>query len=110
MSRFSKDNSVEGERFRRQAGRCALCRKKLVFAAFEVGDRGAWHAHHIDGNPTNNTLGNCAVLCLKCHHEAHDGDWRLGALLPKSAFALNQKKPMTPRRGTSARRPSRAKR
>jgi hypothetical protein len=37
---------------------CCVCRK--------TGE----HLHHIDGNPSNNTEDNLALLCFKCHNEA----------------------------------------
>ena len=30
---------------------------------------GAWEAHHKDGNPDNNELSNCEVLCWECHKQ-----------------------------------------
>ncbi len=34
-------------------------------------------AHHIDGNPTNNTIGNLALVSRKAHINLHRSDLRL---------------------------------
>lgn len=95
MGAFSRDNSIEYERFDRQGGRCALCGKALVRANFDKGDRGAWHAHHIDGDWQYNALANCAVVCINnpenCHlNVAHGGNFRTGPLAPPRSFVLNR--------------------
>jgi hypothetical protein len=91
MGRFSRDNSIESERFHRQKERCALCGSKIVWRNFEVGRKGSWAAHHIDGNPRNNLLSNCACVCSSCDfYECHSENWRTGKLPPKSVFTLNR--------------------
>jgi hypothetical protein len=84
MGRFSADNSIEKKRFDKQEGRCAL------WANYEKGTRGAWQAHHINGDNKDHRIGNCAVVCLNCHlYKAHSGDFVNGRLLPKHHFVLN---------------------
>jgi len=92
--RFLKQISVE-QLFNNivEKSKCAACGKEIVYSNYEKGDRGAWHAHHIDGNPDNNVLSNCACVCINepenCHlRYAHGGDYVDGPLAPKSAFNL----------------------
>jgi hypothetical protein len=80
MGAFSQDNSIEEAAFARQNGRCGFCGKSLSFEKYEVGDWGAWAAHHIDGDPNNNRLSNCVCLCVNqpenCHlNIGHHGDF-----------------------------------
>ena len=44
------------------------CNKELVWEnrGRESG-RGAWETHHKDGNPNNDALSNCEILCWDCH-------------------------------------------
>lgn len=93
MGAFSADNSIEEARFDHQDGRCALCGKEIVFENCDEGDRGSWHAHHIDGDFENNSLRNCTCVCInkpqKCHlYIAHDGSYAHGALAPRKWFRL----------------------
>lgn len=95
MGTFSKDNRIERRRFHAQGGLCALCGKRLRLYNFQRGDQGAWNAHHMDGDWTNNTLGNCAVVCINepenCHlRVAHGGDFANGPLAARSWFTLNR--------------------
>ncbi|MCK4395289.1 MAG: hypothetical protein KAW56_14310 [Candidatus Marinimicrobia bacterium] len=75
MGSFSSDNSIEFIRFERQSSRCAPCGKILTKGNFGKGTKGAWEAHHIDGDPDNNNLANYACLCInppeECHKKAH---------------------------------------
>lgn len=32
------------------------------------------HIHHVDGNPSNNSVGNLLMLCYKCHLAIHHGE------------------------------------
>ena len=48
-------------------GVCERCRKSLVWANRGRVGIGAWEAHHIDGNPDNDMLTNCEILCWPCH-------------------------------------------
>lgn len=41
-------------------GLCPRCGASLEDEPF--------HIHHKDGNHANNTLENCELLCIKCHH------------------------------------------
>ncbi len=90
MGRFSSDNSIEFAAFDRQRGRCGLCGKFLAQDNFEPSAWGAWTAHHVNGDPTDNRLGNCVCLCVNkpesCHLKAHHGDFAGEYLLPKSEF------------------------
>lgn len=93
MGSFSTDNSIEKKRFRRQREKCALCAKIIFFENYQKGDKGAWVAHHIDGNPNNCKFSNCACVCINepenCHLKiAHGGDFNTGKLAPKSKFHL----------------------
>lgn len=83
-------------RLERQDGKCAVCGKTLVWENWDKGSRGAWHAHHIDGNRRDNTLSNCALLCINapqnCHLKVgHSGDFNKGKLAPRSKFKLIRK-------------------
>lgn len=80
-------------RFDKQGEQCASCGKELVWKNRDRGDQGAWHAHHIDGNPDNNDISNCACLCINepenCHlNVGHLGDSSSGKLAPISRFKL----------------------
>ena len=82
-------------RFKRQKGKCAVCGKDLVWVNRDKGDRGAWHAHHIDGDKRNTNLSNCACLCINepknCHlNVGHSGDFQSGKLAPRSKFKLKR--------------------
>lgn len=81
------------DRFTVQGNRCALCGKELVFENSDQGDRGAWHAHHIDGNPENDDIDNCACVCINdpnCHlNIAHGGEFNNGPLAPHRWFRLD---------------------
>ena len=76
--------------FRRQKRRCALCGDRLTWGAYVPGDSGAWHAHHVDGNPTNDRLSNCAAPCVNpidsCHLFAHHDDFAGDWVIPKSDY------------------------
>jgi len=80
MGRFSNDNSIERAAFDRQKETCAACGKGLVWENYEKGNRGAWAAHHRDGDNTNSDLSNCVCLCVNrpenCHlNVGHVGDF-----------------------------------
>ena len=38
---------------------CDKCKKKFEPFAFDI--------HHRDNDPSNNSIGNLAALCVKCH-------------------------------------------
>lgn len=89
MGTFSSDNSIESVRFQRQKKRCAVCGHKIAWSNFQIGTKGSWDAHHIDGNPNNNQLSNCACVCSSCHfYKCHSENLETGALLPKLTFRL----------------------
>lgn len=94
MGSFSPDNYIEEIRFKKQYGRCALCSKELVYENFNKGDKGSWHAHHIDGDAENNGLDNCACVCINnppnCHlNIAHLGDYNSDSIVPLKWLRLN---------------------
>jgi hypothetical protein len=85
------DETVALDRFDKQGARCALCGKRLERTARDKAVRGSWHAHHLDKDKSNNTLDNCAVVCItppeNCHlKKAHGGDYEAGALMDRKAF------------------------
>ena len=87
MGRFSKDNSIEEEAFERQDRRCAVCGDPLEWGCYAVDDEGAWEAHHIDGDPTNNIVENCACVCVHCHfYKCHFGNWDSPSVLDPRDF------------------------
>lgn len=43
------------------------CNKELVWENRGREGRGAWEAHHIDGNTSNDVHSNCEILCWDCH-------------------------------------------
>lgn len=91
-TRTKFDLNDVAKRFNAQGGRCAGCGKTLVWANCDKGDRGAWHAHHIDGDPSNSTFGNCACVCINdpqnCHLACHSGDFANGAVVGKSKLKV----------------------
>lgn len=88
MSKFSDD--VIEFAFDRQGRLCAACGKTLSYENYEKGDRGAWHAHHIDRDHNNDHPDNCACLCVNdpnCHLSyAHGGDTKGIYLTPIWAY------------------------
>ncbi|MCA2003261.1 MAG: HNH endonuclease [Candidatus Nitrosotenuis sp.] len=40
---------------------CDKCKKKIEPFTFDI--------HHRDGSSSNNSIGNLAALCVKCHRE-----------------------------------------
>jgi hypothetical protein len=48
-------------------GHWGRCNTPLLWAARGREGWGAWEAHHIDGNPNNDFLTNCEILCWPCH-------------------------------------------
>ena len=92
MAKFA-DEDVE-KRFNRQGHRCALCGKEIHWnSRGNKNKRGAWQAHHVDGNPENIVFTNCACLCINdppnCHMEiGHWGFWGSEFIAPKSWYRL----------------------
>jgi hypothetical protein len=90
MPQFPEEIIIQA--FYRQKGICGLCGKKLVYENYEKGDKGAWHAHHLDGTNTNHKLSNCVCLCINkpenCHLEAHFRDYSGDYVLPKTSFVF----------------------
>jgi len=91
MPKFPTDISIKA--FNRQNGLCGLCKKRLTYGNYEKGDKGAWHAHHINGNNTDHRLSNCVCLCINepknCHLEAHHCNFAGDYVIPKNSFYLN---------------------
>jgi ABC-type nickel/cobalt efflux system permease component RcnA len=60
-----KDFSVAARReaIRKQKGKCARCKRKLMEYAFDID--------HKNGDRSNNKLSNCQVLCVPCHRKKH---------------------------------------
>jgi hypothetical protein len=73
---------IVDDAFERQDGLCGYCGADLEETSYE--------AHHLNGEPTDDRLDNCVLLCAlpddDCHHFAHDYDWWRGALLKKKDF------------------------
>ncbi len=53
------------------------------------GIKESLHAHHIDGDPKNNTRKNIQTLCTWCHHFIHAIMKRLGLDIPGKLPRLN---------------------
>jgi hypothetical protein len=49
--------------------KCQCCGKDLVYANRQKGLKGSWHAHHINpkSQGIDNSIENCAILCIDCH-------------------------------------------
>lgn len=78
-------------RWDRQDGQCARCGKTLEPYNRDKSLRGAWHAHHIDGDPSNSTAHNLAILCINtpnCHLWAHHGNTSSDAVVPRNQLPL----------------------
>ena len=43
------------------------CNKLLDWNSRGRVGAGGWEAHHKDGNPDNDSIVNCAILCWDCH-------------------------------------------
>ena len=43
------------------------CNKNLDWGKRGRGSDGYWEAHHLDGNPNNDSVGNCGIFCWSCH-------------------------------------------
>jgi len=48
---------------------CEKCGKELVEGNRGRKGQGCWEAHHKDGNPKNDKLENCQILCWPCHEK-----------------------------------------
>ena len=48
-------------------GKCEKCRKSLSWRQRGRTGSLAWEARHKDGNPENNGIMNCQILCWDCH-------------------------------------------
>jgi len=60
--------------FDNSSGKCFLCFKKISWAAFEKGDRGAWHVDHLKpwANGGMTTIKNGRVACRSCNSKKSD--------------------------------------
>ncbi len=45
------------------------CAKQLVWENRGRTGQGAWEAHHIDGDPNNDYIANCQIICWDCHSQ-----------------------------------------
>ena len=43
------------------------CEEKLIKTNRGREGTGCWETHHKDGNPDNNILSNCEIVCWPCH-------------------------------------------
>jgi hypothetical protein len=61
------------EAWKRQGGKCAKCCKELIEYNRDVGEIGAWHAHHRkpEGDGGDDSLGNCVILCINEPENCH---------------------------------------
>jgi len=93
MTKFPDDITTKA--FIRQNGFCGLCGKQLIYRNYEKGDKGAWHAHHINGINTDHRLSNCVCLCINepqnCHFNAHNRNFAGDFILRKNFYSLNVK-------------------
>jgi len=77
---FQKE--VVDEAWQKSGGKCgcqrtshyyhrdSMCGQSLVLESRgNPNGRGAWEAHHRDGNMNNNEPSNCEILCWDCHKQ-----------------------------------------
>lgn len=62
--------------------RCTECRLHLTERWTEL-----LHTHHINGDKSDNHLGNLRVLCIDCHNKAHR--FVYSTVLPKDRMYLD---------------------
>lgn len=43
------------------------CNRPLIWENRGRTGWGAWETHHKDGNPNNDSITNCEILCWDCH-------------------------------------------
>jgi hypothetical protein len=82
MGAFPED--ITRRAFDRQGGRCGLCGKPILWPLAESAGKGAWHAHHANGDDTDHRLENCVCLCLskpRCNARAHEQDFGKNEIL-----------------------------
>ena len=60
------DGTIEAE-WRIVSGKCEKCGKALYWEQRGRTGSLAWEAHHRDGNPENDSIINCRILCWDCH-------------------------------------------
>ena len=53
-------------RFHLEGGECEICGRRLAWLGRGKPGVGMWQAHPKDGNPDNNTLANCEIICWPC--------------------------------------------
>jgi hypothetical protein len=49
--------------------KCEKCGKELKWKNRGRDKDDFWEAHHKDGNPKNDKLENCQILCWPCHEK-----------------------------------------
>jgi len=71
MSDERKEFSDETKKraWKRSGGKCEKCKTELVEDCHDREEKGCWEAHHKDGNPKNDKLENCQILCWPCHEK-----------------------------------------
>lgn len=86
---FSKE--LAEAKFELQEGVCAACGEPLYKNSRTKGKPRAWHAHHIQNLTIDQSIENCAVVCINgddggCHIAfAHLGNTQ-GPTMPKEEF------------------------
>lgn len=60
---FSED--VVEYHWQKQKGKCPCCGRSLSHVD--------WNVHHKDGYNFNNSLRNCVLVCIDCHHNCYHG-------------------------------------
>lgn len=53
--------------FDNAGGKCEKCKKQLSWENRGREGWGKWEAHHKNGNPDDDRLANCQIICWDCH-------------------------------------------
>ena len=65
-----KDSLVE-IKWRIEDGKCEKCGASLVLEHKGQTEQGGWDAYPKDGNPDNDAIINCQILCCSCYEKSH---------------------------------------
>src|SRR5438552_676274 len=69
---------------------CGDCGKEIYWGSSQKSQKGAWQAHHVNGDNEDHRLDNCVCLCINepenCHLKAHVGDYGCDTVLAKTWF------------------------